>query len=108
MPAVTLYTAIEKTVNITSVDGNLTDPDTLKVYLRAPDGTQETYTYGVDSEVTRDSEGVFVFLSPPLDQVTSRNKLWWIAWVATGDGVSVSEEDSQEVCGLHVQVPAPA
>lgn len=104
MAAVNLLTAVHKTVNITSVDGNLTDPDTLKMIMRAPDGTQTEYVYGTNPEIVRDSEGVFTFTSPALDQVTTNKKLWWFAWVATGDGVTVTEEDSQEVCGLHVSV----
>lgn len=104
MTAVHVLTAIEQTINIRNTAGALADPTTLVVTLRAPDGTQTTYTYLVNAEITRTSVGVFVFHSPALDQVTSQKALWWVAWVATGAGVTVSDEASQEVCGLHVSL----
>lgn len=95
-------TSVEQTINISNTAGDLADPNELMVILRAPDGTQTTYTYGTDSEVVRSSEGVYVFQSPALDQVTAANKMWWIAWLASGSGVTVSGEKAVEVCGLHV------
>lgn len=104
MPAVHVGTAIEQTINIRNTAGALADPATLTVKLRAPDGTQTSYVYGTAAEVTRSSAGVYVFASPALDQVTSQKALWWVAWVATGTGITVSDEAPQEVCGLHVSL----
>lgn len=96
-----LYTAVEQEIEIRDTGGALADPDTLTVRLVAPDGTQIDYVYGVDTEVTRSSTGVYVFESFPLDQVTRGNKLWWVVWLATGTGVTVSDEASVEICALH-------
>lgn len=99
--AVHVNTAIEQTINIYATSGALTDPATLTVRLRhESSGTQTAYEYGVDSEVTRTSTGIYVFHSPPLDRVGT----WWVAWEATGNNVTVTDEASQEVCGLHVSL----
>lgn len=37
------------------------DPTTVTVSVVDPDGNQKDYEWGTDSEVVRDSEGVFVF-----------------------------------------------
>lgn len=101
MAAVHVGTAIEKTVNVKATSGALADPATLRVELRhEQSGTQTEYVYGVDPEITRTGTGIYVFHSPALDRVGR----WWVAWVATGTGVTVSDEDSQEVCGLHVSL----
>jgi hypothetical protein len=57
-------------------DGDPTDPDTVVFTTRRltettaePDGDPDEYTYGVDAEVTRDSEGVYAFaFVPPFGQ----------------------------------------
>ena len=93
-------TAVEQTIEITATSGSLADPDTLTVILRAPDGDQTDYVYGVDVEITRTGVGVYVFHSPALDQVGK----WWVGWVATGTGVTVTDDASVDVCGLHVSL----
>lgn len=104
--AIHLGTAVEQEITISNTAGDLADPDTLTVILRAPDGSQASYVYGTDAEVTRESVGVYVFRSPGLDQATTPKKLWWIAWVATGTDVTVTDEASVEVCPLHVALNA--
>lgn len=102
--AVHVGTAIEQTINIYSTAGVLADPTTLTVYLRhEASGTQTSYVYGVDSEITRTSAGVYVFHSPALD----RTGTWWVGWVGTGTGVTVTDDESVEVCGLHVSLAIP-
>ena len=44
-----------------------TDPTTVTFYLRDPDGTVETYVFGVDGEITNPSVGVYVFTPPTPD-----------------------------------------
>lgn len=45
----------------------LADPTTVTFTVEAPDGTQTVYVYGVDGNVTRDSQGVYLCaLAPPL------------------------------------------
>jgi hypothetical protein len=99
--AVHIGTSVDVTSNVYDVDGDLANPTTMIVYLRAPDGSQEDYVFGVDSEVTNPSTGVWVFSTPPLNQV----KKWWVAFVGAGGDVTVTDEISIEVCGLHVALP---
>lgn len=47
---------IEDTID---VDGVLTDPSTLTISYRKPNGTEVTKTYGTDPEVVRQSVGVY-------------------------------------------------
>ncbi len=42
-----------------TVSGLPTDPATVSLYLRAPDGTLSTLTYGVDVAIVRASVGVY-------------------------------------------------
>ena len=39
----------------------LADPDVVKIFHRHPDLSEDTYTYGVDPEITRLGEGQFRF-----------------------------------------------
>lgn len=105
--AVHVGSAFEEDIEIYNTDGNLDDPASLYVALVAPDGTQTNYVYGIDPEVTRTGVGLYTFISPPLDQVTSRNRLWWSVWVATGLGITVTDERSHEVCALHGSIATP-
>lgn len=107
MPAVHVGTAIAQDIEIYNTDGVLADPDTLTVTLRAPDGTQTDYVYGVDPEITRTSAGLYTFDTPALSQVTSKQRLYWVAWIGTGSGITVTDEASQEVCALHVALTPP-
>lgn len=48
-----------------SVLGTPTDPTTVTFVLQAPDGTDSTYVFGVDLEITNPDIGVYVF-NPPV------------------------------------------
>lgn len=41
------------------------DPDTVTFYVRAPDGTDSTYVYGADDEVTTDGTGDYALTIRP-------------------------------------------
>lgn len=47
----------------------LTSPSTVVFIWRTPDGTETTYTSGVDSEVANPSTGVFTFAAPTIATV---------------------------------------
>lgn len=66
--------------------GTLTDPSTVTLVVREPDGTRVTYIYGTDVEVVRASAGVFTFSHTP-DQVGR----YGYRWVGTGT-VAYAEE----------------
>jgi hypothetical protein len=42
----------------------LTDPSTVIFIWRTPAGVETSYTYGVDSQVTKTSTGVYAFAAP--------------------------------------------
>jgi hypothetical protein len=42
-------------------NGVVSDPDVVKVGLEAPDGSETTFVYGTDAEVTRISTGIYKF-----------------------------------------------
>jgi hypothetical protein len=44
--------------------GVVGDPGTFTVEVRHPDRTKVTYVYGIDSEITRISPGIFEFAHP--------------------------------------------
>jgi hypothetical protein len=81
-------------VTIRDTAGNPTDPDSLTLTVREPDGTTTVYVYGVDLEVVRDSEGVF-----HADIPLTATGMWVFAWATTNE---------DEVEGAQVAVrPAP-
>ncbi len=68
------------TVSVTDVDDQPTDPDTLTLQVREPDGTVTAYVYGVDDLVVRDEEGEY-HADVPLTEAG----MWAIDWSTTGD-----------------------
>lgn len=100
--AVHVGTSVDFTANVYATSGALADPDTMRVILRAPDGTQQSFT-APDVTISNPSTGVWVFSSPVLDQIGK----WWVAFLGAGGDVNVTDEQSQEVCGLHVSLAAP-
>jgi hypothetical protein len=75
--------------------GDLTDPDTVHVFILAPGGVVTSYTYGTDAELTRESLGTF--------------KITWLA-AASGKygvkGVGIGGVD-QSVLGAVYVKPDP-
>lgn len=60
------------------------DPSTLTFTFRAPDGTETTYTYGIDSELVKSSTGVYI-----VDLELSAAGRWAWKWQATGTAAGV-------------------
>lgn len=73
--------------------GALTDPATVTVEVREPNGTLTTYTYGTDTELTRVVLGTFQILIP-LTQ-TGTYKWKWTATATDKIAVDYDECDSE-------------
>lgn len=63
-----------------------TDPTGVVAYIRKPDGTLITKTYGVDAELTKTSTGVY-----KLRYALTAAGTWWIALAGTGTVAVVAE-----------------
>lgn len=84
--------------------GAYADPTTVKVVTRNPSNTETAYTYGVASEVTKTSTGIYVFTFP---QFTSTHAgAWYIRWNGTG-AVTASFEDTFTVRSTAFTTPLP-
>lgn len=64
-----------------------TDPDTVKLYLYDPNGTQTIYTYQTDDELGRYNTGDFY-----CDVTPDQSGRWFWRWQATGAGTTVAQE----------------
>lgn len=73
--------------------GAVTDPLTVQVELRKPDGTLTTYVYGTDAELTKISVGLYQMLI--LLNQTGTYRWRWTATTADGPTVDNDECDSQ-------------
>ncbi len=62
-----------------SVGGSLTDPTTVTFKMKEPDGTETTYVFGTDPELTNPSTGVYTVSWPITQSGIHRYK-----FVATG------------------------
>jgi hypothetical protein len=75
------------TVRITATFTDLytdeADPTDVEFTTHAPDGTEVTYVYGIDPEITKDSTGVYY-----CDFVINQGGTWTYRW--TGVGVLVA------------------
>lgn len=70
----------------TPTTGAPLDPETVKLSVLAPDGTLTTYVYNTDSQVQRDSQGVyFAYIDANLPGT------WYYRWWATGQGQAADE-----------------
>lgn len=69
-----------------TVGGVATDPTTLTLRIKAPGGTETTYTYGTDAALVKDSVGVYHldYLPPVAGGYTYR-------WAGTGAAQAASE-----------------
>lgn len=65
--------------------GDLTDPDEVKVHWKDPSGEITTFVYGTDAEVVRESLGVYA-----MDYVPSGQGKWWYQF--EGVGLAVKED----------------
>lgn len=73
--------------------GVVTDPTTVQVEVRSPDGTTATYLYGTDVELTKVSTGVYQMLIQMAQTGTYR--WYWTAGTADGPSVDYDECDSE-------------
>jgi hypothetical protein len=69
-----------------SDSGAAIDPSTVAATLMLPDRTETSYTYGVDSDLTRASAGVYRLRFTPAASGTYR-----VRWVTTGTGQCAEE-----------------
>lgn len=91
MASIMIGTGVTTTQTFINSSGAETDPTTVTVVIREPDGTKLTFVYLTDVEVVRDSAGVFHLSFVP-DQVGA----YGIRWVGTGT-VAYAEETFFEV-----------
>lgn len=75
----------------TNAAGTVADPTAVTFTFEDPDGNQTTYTYGVDSQLTRDATGIY-----KVDLLLSLSGAWKIRWLGTG-AVAVAFESTINV-----------
>lgn len=79
--------AVRSRVVFRDINGDLVDPTAVIHRVRDPAGTETNYTYLVDANVIRDSEGVYLFWIATAalpDDYTSR----WIAYDVDGNEIA--------------------
>lgn len=64
--------------NTFSVSGTATDPTTVSLLVRAPGGTQTTYTYA-GGDITKSATGVYT-----MDVACTSEGMWTYVWTGTG------------------------
>lgn len=65
--------------NFADEDGDDVDPTTVAFTLRSPAGTETTYTYGTDDEITRNDAGDYM-----AEVIPDEGGRWLYAWSTTG------------------------
>ena len=70
----------------TDIDGNEVDPAAVFATVKTPAGGVTTYTYGVDAELVRDSQGVYY-----IDDDGNAEGKWWTRIYSTGAGQAAGE-----------------
>lgn len=80
-------TEIRLDANFFNDAGTDTDPDTVKLYLYDPNGTQTIYTYGTDDEMGRTDTGDYY-----CDVTPDSSGRWFWRWEATGANTTVGQE----------------
>lgn len=66
-----------------------TDPTTLTLYIRDPDGAETPYTYPADIE--RVSAGLYRYVFSTVGKGRRWDKRWSYRWEATGAGATAQE-----------------
>ena len=74
--------------NITNEAGSPADPALLKLYIKKGSGATTSYTYGVDSEIVKDSVGNY-----HADILLDVAGVWYYTW-AGEEGVIFAEQDT--------------
>jgi hypothetical protein len=70
------------------LDGNLIDPQTVKIYVKDPNAVVTIKTYGTDSEVIKESTGRY-----HMDVAASIVGRWTYRFESTGTGQAADERD---------------
>ena len=69
-----------------TVSSTNTDPTTVKVRVKKPDGTITAYTYVTDAEVVKSATGIYY-----IDVTLTLGGTWTYRWEGTGTVVAASE-----------------
>lgn len=69
-----------------TLNGSASDPTTVAVTVRRPDGIRRTYVYGTDNEVVKDSTGNYRLNYTPVIKGPH-----WHYWVSTGAAATAGE-----------------
>lgn len=80
-------TEVRLEANFYNDAGTDTDPDTVKLYLYDPNGTQTIYTYQTDDELGRTDTGDYY-----CDVTPDQSGRWFWRWQATGSATTVAYE----------------
>lgn len=84
-------------------DGDLIDPAAVYFRIKLPDETEATFKYGVDDEVERESEGVYLFR-----HATPAGGTYLRRWVAfDSDGNETANELALDVEASGFTSPDP-
>lgn len=67
------------------VEDTPTDPTTVSMIARAPDGTNTTYTYA-GGDIEKDDTGAYHY-----DLTLSAAGRWYVRWIGTGTAAQVKE-----------------
>ena len=76
-------------VRFTDEDGDAVNPTTVTIRTMDPTGAEETYVYGTDSEVQRESTGNYL-----ADITPDSAGRWYYRWQTTGTGTTTAMEGS--------------
>lgn len=77
---------VRVTGTFTDSDGSAVDPTALKIYYKAPGGTITEKLYGTDTDVIKDSTGVY-----HLDIDINASGRWFYRFVGTGSAQAADE-----------------
>lgn len=88
------------------IEGELLDPAAVFHRLRTPDLTESDYEYGVDAEVIRESEGMYLFwiatASAPEDYTTR-----WVGYDIAGNEIANETTFTAEASVFSAPDPTP-
>ena len=76
-------TTLNVTVNFADADGVAVDPDTVTIKTMSPCGSQASYAYGTDAELTKLTTGSY-----NAELVPNEGGRWFFRWISTGTGTA--------------------
>ncbi len=99
MAAYEIDTLVRLASAFTTVSGGIpTDPTDIKLYVKPPTGSVQTYTY-LMSQVVKDTTGMYHY-----DLLVNAIGVWTYKWQGTGT-VVVTSADNTLTCNSTVFVP---